>query len=162
VLFWSGYPVIKDRKPANWFENLMFGICQEYGPWEHGWRHRTEGARRRTDENLTTASRSFRYPESARAFDVRCSAGLPDHRESEGRCQLFAGHDGPHAVMFARGSGRFVRTWRTSTRNGRTVDADDGQPAGPAALQRPWMFGFPTPAWFEDELAESPTAELSG
>jgi len=108
---------------------------------------------------LTTVSRSFRYPESAQAIDVRCSAGLPDHRPSQGRCQLFAGHDGPHAVMFARGSERFVRTWRT---NGRRVDADPGQPAESAVLQRPWMFGYPTPAWFEDELDDEPAAGRSG
>jgi len=113
----------------------------------------------RTDEKLTTVSRSFRYPESAQAIDVRCSAGLPDQHEPQGRCQLFAGHDGPHAVMFARGPERFVRTWRTSPRGGA---ADDGQPAESATLQRPWMFGYPTPAWFEDELAANQTAELSG
>ena len=104
-------------------------------------------------------SRSFRYPESAQAIDVRCSAGLPDHCPAEGRCQLFAGHDGPHAVMFARGSERFVRTWRT---NGAGADAEAARPAESTVLQRPWMFGFPTPAWFEDELAGRPAAELSG
>jgi hypothetical protein len=108
---------------------------------------------------LTTVSRTFRYPESAQAIDVRCSAGLPGHGDPEGRCQLFAGHDGPHAVMFARGSERFVRTWRS---NARALAPDDGQPAEAATLQRPWMFGFPTPAWFEDELAENPAAKLSG
>jgi hypothetical protein len=110
---------------------------------------------------LPTASRTFRYPESTQAIDVRCSAGLPDHRPAQGRCQLFAGHDGPHAVMFARGPERYVRTWRT---NGRGDSADAGQPADSATLQRPWMFGFPTPAWFEDDTAaaSSPGGQLTG
>jgi len=105
---------------------------------------------------LTTVSRSFRYPESAQAIDVRCSAGLPDHREPQGRCQLFAGHDGPHAVMFARGPERFVRTWETSARSVAAA------PAESSVLQRPWMFGYPTPAWFEDDAADEPAAGLTG
>jgi hypothetical protein len=70
----------------------------------------------------------------------------------EGRCQLFAGHDGPHAVMFGRDGERVVRTWRSG---------GDGAFADTGVLQRPWMFGFPLPAWFEpvgsdglDELDE--------
>jgi len=101
-------------------------------------------------------SRTFSYPESTQAIDVRCSATLPDLRPTEGRCQLFAGHDGPHAVMFARGSERFVGTWRTNARSADTA------PAESSVLQRPWMFGYPTPAWFEDELVDEPTAKLSG
>jgi hypothetical protein len=42
--------------------------------------------------------------------------------------------------MYARGGERLVRTWRT---NGAPVDS--------AALQRPWMFGFPMPAWIESD-----------
>ena len=88
-------------------------------------------------------------------IDVRCSATLPSHRSgehsqdgsAEARCQLFAGHDGPHAVMYARGRERLVRTWRPS---GAPTDSD--------GLQRPWMFGYPTPAWFEDDG----TPELTG
>ena len=91
---------------------------------------------------MTTVSRSFRHPEPARVLDVRCSAALPDRRGSEARCQLFAGHDGPHALMFARTGERLVRTWRA----GKTPTDSD-------ALQRPWTFGFPTPAWFEDDPA---------
>lgn len=89
---------------------------------------------------MTTLSRSFRHPEPARAIDVRCSAALPTRSDELGRCQLFAGHDGPHAVMFGRAGERIVRTWRSNDPTG-TRDSD--------AVQRPWMFGFPVPAWFE-------------
>jgi hypothetical protein len=77
-----------------------------------------------------------------RELDVRCSCALPRQRASEGRCQLFAGHDGPHAIMFARDGARRVRLWRTRE-PGAALDADV------AAVQRPWMFGYPVPAWFE-------------
>ena len=118
---------------------------------------RREAPRSRTDPVLTTVSRTLRYPGSAQGIDVRCSAALVG--DVDGRCQLFAGHDGPHAVMFARGYERFVRTWRG---NGSCVTADDSRPAGSSTLQRPWMFGYPMPAWFEDELTEDSAAELSG
>jgi hypothetical protein len=96
---------------------------------------------------MTTVSRSFRHPEPAQVIDVRCSATLPTRTTSDGRCQLFAGHDGPHAVMFSRTGARLVRTWRL---NAPPVESD--------ALQRPWMFGFPVPAWFEAD----PASELTG
>lgn len=82
------------------------------------------------------------------AFDVRCSARLPHRPGPEGRCQLFAGHDGPHAVMYGRPGARLVRTWQA---------ADPASPSDSAGLQRPWMFGFPVPAWFEPD----PTTGLS-
>ncbi len=89
---------------------------------------------------MTALSRSLRHPEPARAIDVRCSAALPTRTDGQGRCQLFAGHDGPHAVMFGRAGERVVRTWLTSD-PAAVRDCD--------AMQRPWMFGFPVPAWFE-------------
>jgi hypothetical protein len=110
---------------------------------------------------MTTVTRSFRQPQPAEvapagAFDVRCSATLPDHRPREGRCQLFAGHDGPHAVMFARERERLVRTWRSK----------GGEPEETDVLHLPWMFGFPVPAWTEpaSEPAAEPAAksELAG
>lgn len=89
---------------------------------------------------MTTITRSYR---PAR-IDVRCSAVLPDAAADEGRCQLFAGHDGPHAVMFAHCGKRLVRTW--SNRNPvAAADVDS------TAFQRPWMYGYPVPAWFETE-----------
>jgi hypothetical protein len=79
-------------------------------------------------------------------IDVRCSARLPRGSKSSCQCQLFAGHDGPHAVMFARCNERLVRTWHAKDA-GAAVDSD--------ALQRPWTFGFPTPAWFESDADAS-------
>jgi hypothetical protein len=88
---------------------------------------------------MTTMS-SSRRPEPAGAIDVRCSAVLPGRLAAEGRCQQFAGHDGPHAVMFGRNGQRLVRTWRSE---------DPASPSDCDLLQRPWMYGFPLPAWFE-------------
>jgi hypothetical protein len=93
---------------------------------------------------MTAVARSFRPAERTREIDVRCSAALPSAPGQDGRCQLFAGHDGPHAVMFAHCGKRSVRNW-TSSRAATTADA------GPETLQRPWMFGYPVPAWFESE-----------
>src|SRR5436309_9374356 len=93
---------------------------------------------------MTTIARSYRPSGSGHDIDVRCSAALPRASAEEGRCQLFAGHDGPHAVMFAHCGRRVVRTWKSS--NPAAV-AD----AGSNALQRPWMYGYPVPAWFETE-----------
>jgi hypothetical protein len=93
---------------------------------------------------MTTFARTFRRPE-AHEIDVRCSAALPRRDKSEGRCQLFAGHDGPHAVMFGRHGERAVRSWRSSDPAG----AIDNCPGG--LERRPWMFGFPLPAWYEAE-----------
>jgi hypothetical protein len=92
---------------------------------------------------MTTIARSPRSAEPASEIDVRCSAKLPRAAATEGRCQLFAGHDGPHAVMFARCGKRTVRTW--------TRDAAGKVDAGAEALRRPWMFGYPAPAWYETE-----------
>jgi hypothetical protein len=92
---------------------------------------------------MTTIARSYRA-EPPRGIDVRCSAVLPARTPDAGRCQLFAGHDGPHAVMFAHCGKRVVRTWKTSN----PAAAADLEASG---LQRPWMYGYPVPAWFETE-----------
>lgn len=91
---------------------------------------------------MTTIARSFRS-ERPHEIDVRCAAVLPQ-TAAEGRCQLFAGHDGPHAVMFAHCAQRIVRTW-TSSDPSTAADLES------SGLQRPWMYGYPTPAWFETE-----------
>jgi hypothetical protein len=96
---------------------------------------------------MTTIARPPRPAQSRHEIDVRCSAALPHATADQGRCQLFAGHDGPHAVMFAHCGSRVVRLWKT----GRPPELAD---AGPEALRRPWMFGYPMPAWFETEAAE--------
>jgi hypothetical protein len=88
---------------------------------------------------MTSLSTTFQRSEPV-TFDVRCSAHLARRPAGEGRCQLFAGHDGPHAVMYGRDGERLVRTWRT---------ADPASPSDSYTVQRPWMFGFPIPAWFE-------------
>lgn len=62
---------------------------------------------------------------------------------AEGRCQLFAGHDGPHAVMFALGGERMVRSWPGRRAAGASVSRSD------EFQRRPWMYGYPLPAWFE-------------
>src|SRR6059036_3422251 len=93
---------------------------------------------------MTTITRRFGRTGSPHEIDVRCSALLPRVEAAKGRCQLFAGHDGPHAVMFAHCGKRMVRTWKSSN---PAAPAD----GGPNALQRPWMYGYPVPAWFETE-----------
>ena len=95
---------------------------------------------------MTTIARAHRKSQSAHEIDVRCSATLPRTDPSTGRCQLFAGHDGPHAVMFAHCGKRAIRLWRSG---GATATAD----AVPEVMQRPWMFGYPAPAWYETEAA---------
>jgi hypothetical protein len=96
---------------------------------------------------MTTITRSYGFPGARQEIDVRCSAGLPGKTLAEGRCQLFAGHDGPHAVMYAGFGKRTVRTWSTRTAGGpRDIEV--------GGLQRPWMFGYPVPAWFETAAPE--------
>ncbi len=97
---------------------------------------------------MTTIERSSHSAGAPSPFDVRCSATLARDTPGEGRCQLFAGHDGPHAVMFARCGKRTVRNWSSR---------DPGAATDSGALQRPWMFGYPSPAWFETELAPERT-----
>jgi hypothetical protein len=97
---------------------------------------------------MTTITRRFGPTGSSHEIDVRCSAILPHTGPDKGRCQLFVGHDGPHAVMFCHCGQRMVRNW---TSNSPASAAD----AGPNALQRPWMYGYPMPAWFETE-SETP------
>lgn len=75
-------------------------------------------------------------------IDMRCTATMPGLISSRevGRCQLLAGHEGAHAVMFARSGGRCLRRWRDS--DPQTIRDDD-------ALQPnlPWVHGMPLPAW---------------
>jgi hypothetical protein len=95
---------------------------------------------------MTTITRTDGSVQSAHEIDIRCSAVLPHATPDEGRCQLFAGHDGPHAVMFAHCMQRVIHVWDG---HGSAAVAD----AGPDALQRPWMIGYPMPAWFETDSA---------
>lgn len=44
--------------------------------------------------------------------------------------------------MYAHCGHREVRTWRSNDRESRVSD-------GSKMHSRPWMYGFPVPAWFE-------------
>lgn len=101
---------------------------------------------------MTAIARGDRPAEPVHRIDVRCSARLPRGQSDEGRCQLFAGHDGPHAVMYAHCGERMVRTW-TGTDYKATAATDPKATAAHSrtVLHRPWMYGYPAPAWFETE-----------
>lgn len=74
-----------------------------------------------------------------REFDVRC-----DHRlvhPPAGQCQLWAGHDGEHAAMFACAGRRLVRTW--------TDDPADASDRSSDYESLPWLRGYPRPGWTE-------------
>jgi hypothetical protein len=77
-------------------------------------------------------------------IDVRCTSAQPgSHRPGDiVRCQLLAGHESAHAVMFCRGGRRMVRTWRRS--DAATICEHW---AGQDNL--PWAIGMPRPAWGE-------------
>lgn len=59
------------------------------------------------------------------------------------RCQLGAGHEGPHAAMFCQDGRRMVRCW--SVRGPQELIED--HPAG--VEQLPWVPGMPSVAWSE-------------
>ena len=46
--------------------------------------------------------------------------------------------------MYAHCGRRLVRSWRTKDRASTVVDCR-------AMQSRPWMYGYPVPAWFETE-----------
>lgn len=91
-----------------------------------------------------TASATIPQPVGRDRPDLRCSGTLGASLGTAGRCQLFSGHEGPHAVMFAAGGRRRIRTW-----TGR--DADSAQDGQGEIAGRPWMLGYPVPAWTVDE-----------
>jgi hypothetical protein len=79
-------------------------------------------------------------------IDVRCSASLTEPSRQAGRCQLLAGHDGAHALLFTSAGERTLRTWR-----GITPAKPMSVSCANAVMSRPWVRGFPTPAWIEPE-----------
>jgi hypothetical protein len=81
-------------------------------------------------------------------FDVRCSASLGSPTVEQGRCQLFMGHDGAHAALFARDNKRCVRSW-IGRRPVEFVDRCGG------IEQWPWMRGLPMPAWAERQASSA-------
>jgi hypothetical protein len=75
-----------------------------------------------------------------RELDIRCSASLDVPEFGAVRCQLVIGHEGTHAVMYFSGEARLVRCWDHRER-GVTTDHTVFD------VQRPWMRGYPVPAW---------------
>ena len=77
-------------------------------------------------------------------LDLQCTAIHPRPRNSGdiGRCQLLAGHEGPHAVMFCRAGRRIIRSWRDS-------DPTTIRDQCVAHPNLPWVMGMPRPAWGE-------------
>ena len=76
-------------------------------------------------------------------IDIRCTGRLPFLPSGDAsRCQLVAGHEGPHALMFSRDGRRIVRTW---SRWGRPSVCE--HVAGQEVV--PWARGKPEPAWAE-------------
>jgi hypothetical protein len=47
--------------------------------------------------------------------------------------------------MFAQGGKRLLRTWKSRHSSG-AADYEAN------ALQRPWMYGYPSPAWVEPDV----------
>jgi len=86
-------------------------------------------------------------------FDVGCAHRLPNHGDA-GRCQLWIGHHGEHAVMFVRKGVRTVRFWDDATPT-RTHDGVD-------CRCQPWVHGFPLPAWHEGINACSTAVQQPG
>ncbi len=89
-----------------------------------------------------TLAPSDHHPASA--LDLRCSGTTRPpaaDRVAPARCQLLAGHDGAHAVMFSVDGGRRVLRWQTGA---YPVTEDDGR-------SLPWTRGMPIPAWFAGE-----------
>lgn len=88
-----------------------------------------------------------------RTLDIRCSARLSDPAGDRPRCQLWAGHEGGHAVMFLSGTERLVRCWDHRC---------PGQTSDHTVLDqlRPWARGFPVPAWV-DESTDGPSPLVS-
>ena len=76
-------------------------------------------------------------------IDIRCARCEPltSTNGQMSRCQLAAGHDGVHALMFSSDGRRHVRTWRGCDLASVTDDAV-------ALPTLPWARGMPQPAWF--------------
>jgi hypothetical protein len=84
-------------------------------------------------------------------IDICCTGRLPflPSDDDVSRCQLVAGHEGAHALMFTRNGQRMVRTWN---RWGRLSVREHvaGQESAP------WARGKPVPAWTEARATAVP------
>ena len=90
-----------------------------------------------------TASATIPQPVDRNLPDLRCGCTLGSPTGEQGRCQLFGGHEGPHALMFAADGRRWVRTWSGH-------DAASAKDRQDEIAGRPWMLGYPVPAWTDD------------
>jgi hypothetical protein len=91
-----------------------------------------------------TATPTIPQPVDRGLPDLRCGCSLGTPSGEQGRCQLFGGHEGRHALLYTAAGRRRVRTWTghdpTTARDG----ADE-------IAGRPWMLGYPVPAWIVDD-----------
>jgi hypothetical protein len=87
-----------------------------------------------------TASPTIPQPVDRGLPDLRCGCTLGAPTFEQGRCQLCGGHEGPHAVMYAAGGRRRVRVWRGH-------DPSSAEDGWTDLAGRPWMRGYPVPAW---------------
>jgi hypothetical protein len=68
---------------------------------------------------------------------VRCDAQLTRRVDPNG-CQLYVGHDGDHAIVFASGEARILRRWtETGSVTDRPFDSE-------VAAKFSWSPGCPT------------------
>jgi hypothetical protein len=75
--------------------------------------------------------------------DIRCTHRLSGS-SARSRCQLLAGHDGWHAVMFCDRGRRTVRRWCEQS---EAVDAARIVDETKGFESLPWVRGLPVPAW---------------
>ena len=92
-----------------------------------------------TVTNTTSDAALLEVFRSTLPFDLSCTHSVPG--SVSGRCQLWAGHDGEHAVMYSRDGARIVRSWRDNDLGSVRDGAD--------CRAQPWARGFPQSAWHE-------------
>jgi hypothetical protein len=85
-------------------------------------------------------------------IDVRCRYREPiaDGQGDALRCQLLAGHEGEHALMYCRAGHRRVRTWAAHAGDPRSRCAASISEHEAGQEPLPWTPGMPRPAWSED------------
>lgn len=91
-----------------------------------------------------TASPTIPQPIDRGLPDLRCGCTLGTPSVEQGRCQLCGGHEGPHAIMYTAAGLRLIRLWRG--RDPASVQDGRDDIAG-----RPWMRGYPVPAWTDED-----------
>ena len=81
-------------------------------------------------------------PPTGPRLDPRCGHLVVGNQPGRWRCQLWAGHHTPHALMFVRAGQRIVRTWTDAA-------DEEAQDLARGYQSLPWMLGYPMPAWQE-------------